>query len=72
MSINPPFRAEHVGSLLRPSALKEVFTKRGKGEISESAYEATLTDVVARAVKMQEEVRRHDEHLGRRHGPCGM
>ena len=56
MSINPPFRAEHIGSLLRPPALKEVFTKRGKGEISESTYEATLTDVVARAVKMQEEV----------------
>lgn len=56
MSINPPFRAEHVGSLLRPPVLKEAFTKRTKGEISEEAYETTLTDAISRAVKMQESV----------------
>ena len=30
----PPFRADHVGSLLRPAALKEAREKRAKGEIS--------------------------------------
>ena len=29
----PPFRADHVGSLLRPAALKEARAKRAKGEI---------------------------------------
>lgn len=56
MSINPPFRGEHVGSLLRPPVLKDVFVKRSKGKISDDAYEATLTEAIARAVKMQEEV----------------
>jgi 5-methyltetrahydropteroyltriglutamate--homocysteine methyltransferase len=56
MSINPPFRAEHVGSLLRPTALKDAFTKRSKGLIGEDAYEQVLTDAITKAVKMQEEV----------------
>ena len=30
----PPFRADHVGSLLRPAALKDARAKRAKGEIS--------------------------------------
>ena len=30
----PPFRADHVGSLLRPALLKEARAKREKGEIT--------------------------------------
>ena len=30
----PPFRADHVGSLLRPKAIHEARAKRAKGEIS--------------------------------------
>ena len=30
----PPFRADHVGSLLRPAALKEAREKRARGEIT--------------------------------------
>ena len=56
MSLNPPFRAEHVGSLLRPPVLKEAFSQRAKGGISEDAYESTLTEAITRAVEMQEEV----------------
>jgi 5-methyltetrahydropteroyltriglutamate--homocysteine methyltransferase len=33
----PPFRADHVGSLLRPEALKEAREKRAKGEIDAAA-----------------------------------
>ena len=29
----PPFRADHVGSLLRPAPFKEARTKHAKGEI---------------------------------------
>ncbi len=31
---SPPFRADHVGSLLRPEPLKEARAKRDKGEIT--------------------------------------
>ena len=33
----PPFRADHVGSLLRPAALKEAREKRARGEITADA-----------------------------------
>jgi 5-methyltetrahydropteroyltriglutamate--homocysteine methyltransferase len=52
----PPFRADHVGSLLRPPALKEARERRAKGEISAAA----LTDIenreIERVIKKQEEV----------------
>ena len=36
----PPFRADHVGSLLRPAALKEARAKRAKGEMSAADLKA--------------------------------
>ena len=33
----PPFRADHVGSLLRPAALKEARAKFAKGEVDAAA-----------------------------------
>src|SRR6185437_15066304 len=33
MRTKPPFRADHVGSLLRPAALKKAREQRAKGEI---------------------------------------
>ncbi len=33
----PPFRADHVGSLLRPAALKDARAKFAKGEIDAAA-----------------------------------
>jgi 5-methyltetrahydropteroyltriglutamate--homocysteine methyltransferase len=33
----PPFRADHVGSLLRTAPLKEARAKRDKGEITPAA-----------------------------------
>lgn len=48
---NPPFRAEHIGSLLRPQELKNAFKAHHKGEMSdadfEAAKEAAIRDVVA-------------------------
>ena len=32
----PPFRADHVGSLLRPPLLRQAFKRHEAGEISES------------------------------------
>jgi 5-methyltetrahydropteroyltriglutamate--homocysteine methyltransferase len=52
----PPFRADHVGSLLRPAALKEAREKRAKGEIS-AADLATIEDrEIERVIRKQEEV----------------
>ncbi len=52
----PPFRADHVGSLLRPAALKEAREKFAKGEIGASALKAVEDREIERAIKKQEEV----------------
>jgi len=41
----PPFRADHVGSLLRPAALKEARARREKGAISASELKAVQEDI---------------------------
>ena len=52
----PPFRADHVGSLLRPAALKEARAKRAKGEISAADLKAVEDREIERVIKKQEEV----------------
>ena len=52
----PPFRADHVGSLLRPTALKEAREKRAKGEITLDALKAVEDREIERIIKKQEEV----------------
>ena len=43
----PPFRADHVGSLLRPQYLKDARARRGRGEISVQQ----LTEIEDRAIR---------------------
>src|SRR6266545_3139706 len=43
----PPFRADHVGSLLRPAALKDARARRERGEISAQA----LTEIEDREIE---------------------
>ena len=52
----PPFRADHVGSLLRPAAVKEAREKHAKGEIDAAALEAVEDREIERVIKKQEEV----------------
>ena len=52
----PPFRADHVGSLLRPAALKQAREKRAKGEITADALKAVEDREIERVIKKQEEV----------------
>src|SRR6201996_248584 len=52
----PPFRADHVGSLLRPAALQEARTKRERGEISADALRAVEDREIEKAIKKQEEI----------------
>ena len=52
----PPFRADHVGSLLRPAALKEARAKHEKGEIDSAALKAVEDREIERIVRKQQEV----------------
>src|SRR6476469_1853059 len=51
-----PFRADHVGSLLRPASLKQAREKRAKGEISAADLKAVEDREIERVIKKQEEV----------------
>ena len=55
MTGTPKFRADHVGSLLRPPALLEARTRHEAGEIGEDELRAREDDAIAAAVRMQEE-----------------
>jgi 5-methyltetrahydropteroyltriglutamate--homocysteine methyltransferase len=55
-SAKPPFRADHVGSLLRPPALKQARAKREKGEISAADLKAIEDRDIERVIKKQEEL----------------
>ena len=52
----PPFRAEHIGSLLRPDALRDGFRRLSKGEIDADGFRAIQDECIRDAVAMQEEV----------------
>ncbi|HVL85141.1 MAG TPA: 5-methyltetrahydropteroyltriglutamate--homocysteine S-methyltransferase [Pseudonocardia sp.] len=52
----PPFRADHVGSLLRPPALLAARDRRAAGEITEDELRAAEDDAIRDAVAMQEEI----------------
>jgi 5-methyltetrahydropteroyltriglutamate--homocysteine methyltransferase len=53
---SPPFRADHVGSLLRPAALKEARDRRAKGELSAADLKAIEDREIERVIRKQEEV----------------
>ena len=52
----PPFRADHVGSLLRPAALKEARQRRARGEIAADALAAIEDREIEQAIRAQEEI----------------
>jgi 5-methyltetrahydropteroyltriglutamate--homocysteine methyltransferase len=52
----PPFRADHVGSLLRPAALHEARAKRAKSEINSDQLKAIEDREIERVIKKQEDV----------------
>ena len=52
----PPFRADHVGSLLRPAALKEARAKREKSEITAAQLKEVEDREIEKIVKKQEEI----------------
>lgn len=52
----PPFRADHVGSLLRPRALQEARAKRAKNEITGEQLREVEDREIEKIVRKQEEV----------------
>jgi 5-methyltetrahydropteroyltriglutamate--homocysteine methyltransferase len=52
----PPFRADHVGSLLRTAALKEARAKRDRGEIDADALRAIEDEEIIKLIRKQEDV----------------
>ena len=52
----PPFRADHVGSFLRPAALKEARAKREKGAVSQAELKAVEDREIEKIVAKQEEI----------------
>ena len=56
MSLNPPFRADHVGSFLRPGYLLDARAKKARGEITAAALREVEDRAIAEVVQMQREV----------------
>ncbi len=52
----PPFHADHVGSLLRPTELRQAFRERTEGKISAAAFTAAQDRAIRDAVALQEDV----------------
>ena len=52
----PPFRADHVGSLLRPGRLTRAFRAFHQGEIEAHAFRAAQDAAITAVVRLQEAV----------------
>src|SRR5262245_34254234 len=52
----PPFRADHVGSLLRPAALKAARSQRERGEITAAELAAVEDREIEKAIRKQQDV----------------
>ena len=52
----PPFRADHVGSLLRPAGLKEARARRERGEIDAAELKALEDAAIERIIAKQAEL----------------
>ncbi|HKG38730.1 MAG TPA: hypothetical protein VKB25_07055, partial [Conexibacter sp.] len=52
----PPFRADHVGSLLRPQRLLDARAAHADGRLDDEELHAVEDDAIREVVRMQEEV----------------
>ncbi|MDX1374621.1 MAG: 5-methyltetrahydropteroyltriglutamate--homocysteine S-methyltransferase [Burkholderiales bacterium] len=49
----PPFRADHIGSLLRPPALRKAFREHAAGTLSDEAFRAAQDAAIREVVRLQ-------------------
>jgi 5-methyltetrahydropteroyltriglutamate--homocysteine methyltransferase len=54
-AMGPPFRAEHVGSLLRPRRLKNAFGAFSAHQITPGELEEMVDECIAEAIRLQED-----------------
>lgn len=54
--LNPPFRFEHIGSLLRPPELLEARQRRASGEISADELRAVENEAIEAVIEKQESI----------------
>ena len=52
----PPFRADHVGSILRPAPLKEARAKHAAGTLDDAGLKAVEDREIEKIIKKQEEI----------------
>jgi methionine synthase II (cobalamin-independent) len=53
--MTPPFKADHVGSLLRPRALRDAFRRHAAKEISDSDFRAAQDAAIRDVVRLQQD-----------------
>ena len=53
---DPPFRAEHIGSLLRPQALLDARARHQEGRIDDAALRTAEDEAIAEAVTYQKQI----------------
>ena len=51
----PPFRADHIGSLLRPKKLREAFRSHSSGRITAAELRAAQDEAIRDALRLQED-----------------
>ena len=56
MTPPPPFRAEHIGSLLRPPELLRARDEHAAGRLDQDGLTAIENEAIRRVVRLQEEV----------------
>ena len=61
----PPFRADHVGSILRTTPVKEARAKREKGEITAAQLKEVEDREIEKIIKKQEEIGLQARHRRR-------
>src|ERR1700738_4456695 len=52
----PPFRADHIGSLLRPTRLPQAFRRHAEREIGDKEFARIQDDCIRAVIRMQEEI----------------
>lgn len=52
----PPFRAEHIGSMLRPASVPDAYRAHRKGELDDAGLTKAREDAIRDVVKMQEDI----------------